>query len=153
MVTASPPMARMSSTVCWAGVASAPPPCWSPPRSLTTTLAPSLANSSACSRPSPRPAPVMMATRPSSAPIRPPSRRDPRRTGRRTLDRPVGNLGAEEEGPLGALVDAGVARRRLGPHQPSRQVALGVDLEALGLEQRLRGVEREPHEVGDRHHL
>src|SRR4051794_37423413 len=56
----------MSSTVCIAELGSPPSPCMSPPRSLTTTLAPSLAKSSACSRPMPRPAPVMMATRPSS---------------------------------------------------------------------------------------
>ena len=39
----------------------------SPPRSLTTTLAPCSASNSACSRPMPRPAPVMMATRPSQS--------------------------------------------------------------------------------------
>ena len=45
-----------------------PEPSTSPPRSLTTTLAPWLANSSACSRPMPRPAPVMTTTRPSQIP-------------------------------------------------------------------------------------
>src|SRR5438309_1218025 len=69
LAMASPPMALISSTTCWAGVRSSPEPSMAPPRSLTTTLAPSEANSSACSRPMPRPAPVMTATRPSSAPI------------------------------------------------------------------------------------
>ena len=68
LATALPPAALISSTTCWAGVASLPEPSAAPPRSLTTTAAPSFANSKACSRPRPRPAPVMMATRPSSAP-------------------------------------------------------------------------------------
>ena len=62
--TASPPMARISSTTDWAGVVSAPSPVASPPRSFTTTLAPFSASSRACSLPIPRPAPVTMATRP-----------------------------------------------------------------------------------------
>src|SRR4051794_434256 len=69
LATASPPMALISSTTCWAGVRSSPDPSMAPPRSLMTTLAPSWANSRACSRPIPRPEPVIMATRPSSAPI------------------------------------------------------------------------------------
>src|SRR2546423_6169172 len=69
LATASPPIALISSTTCWAGVRSSPDPSMAPPRSLMTTLAPSCANSRACSRPIPRPEPVMMATRPSSAPI------------------------------------------------------------------------------------
>src|SRR5580692_10538835 len=69
LATASPPMARTSSTTSPAGPVELPELSISPPKSLTTTLAPSLANSSACSRPMPRPAPVMTATRPSNAPI------------------------------------------------------------------------------------
>src|SRR5580704_3490964 len=63
LAIASPPAATISSTTCWAGVASSPLPSAAPPRSLTTSLAPSAANSRACSRPIPRPAPVITATR------------------------------------------------------------------------------------------
>ncbi len=38
--TASPPIPWISSTTCWAGARSSPSPWMSPPRSLTTTLAP-----------------------------------------------------------------------------------------------------------------
>ena len=66
--TASPPMALISSTTSWAGPVDAPVPSISPPRSLTTTLAPCSASIKACSRPMPRPAPVTMHTRPSHIP-------------------------------------------------------------------------------------
>src|SRR5688572_17195249 len=65
LTMASPPMPAISAATCCAGVRSAPVPSGSPPRSLTTTLAPWLASMSACSRPMPRPAPVTTATRPS----------------------------------------------------------------------------------------
>src|ERR1700729_4409949 len=68
LATASPPMARTSSTTCPAGPSEEPEPSTSAPRSLMTSLAPWLANSSACSRPMPRPAPVMTTTRPSQIP-------------------------------------------------------------------------------------
>ncbi|CAB4794108.1 unannotated protein [freshwater metagenome] len=67
--TASPPIARISSTTTCAAARSAPEPSTFPPRSFTTTFAPSDAKRSACSRPRPPPAPVIIATRPSSAPI------------------------------------------------------------------------------------
>src|SRR5258706_7696992 len=65
LATASPPIAVISSTTCWAGLRSPPVPSTLPPRSLTTTFAPCAARLSACSRPIPRPAPVTIATRPS----------------------------------------------------------------------------------------
>jgi hypothetical protein len=65
LATASPPFLVISSTTSCAGPADAPTPERSPPRSLTTTLAPRAASSSACCRPSPCPAPVTIATRPS----------------------------------------------------------------------------------------
>src|SRR5947209_14840261 len=68
LTTASPPAATISSTTDCAGEASSPTPLTSPPRSLTTTLAPWRASDSACSRPMPRPAPVTSATRPSHSP-------------------------------------------------------------------------------------
>src|SRR2546423_6201026 len=85
LAIASPPMALISSTTCWAGVRSSPVPSMAPPRSLTTTLAPSWANKSACSRPMPRPAPVMMATRPSSAPMGDPPDNDSGKVARTLL--------------------------------------------------------------------
>ena len=68
-VTASPPLATISSTTCCAGVSDGSEPSEATPRSFTTTLAPWRANSSACSRPIPRPAPVTMTTRPSQMPM------------------------------------------------------------------------------------
>src|SRR5262245_60559114 len=62
LATASPPMARISSTTRCAAEAEPPRPLTSLPRSLTTTLAPRRARSSACWRPRPAPAPVTMAT-------------------------------------------------------------------------------------------
>ena len=70
LATASPPMARISSTTSPAGPVEPPEPSSSAPRSLTTTLAPWRANSRACARPMPRPAPVTMTTRPSQMPMR-----------------------------------------------------------------------------------
>src|SRR4051794_31680398 len=74
LATASPPMALISSTTCWAGPASWPSPSIEPPRSFTTTFAPCSASISECSRPMPRPAPVTMQTRPSHNPtiVQPP---------------------------------------------------------------------------------
>ena len=69
LATASPPIAVISSTTCWAGPASFPVPSIEPPRSFTTTLAPWWASMSECSRPIPRPAPVTIATRPSQMPL------------------------------------------------------------------------------------
>src|SRR4051794_5663200 len=69
LATASPPIALISFTTSSAGpVVGVPDPSISPPRSLTTTLAPCSASISACSRPMPRPAPVTMHTRPSHIP-------------------------------------------------------------------------------------
>src|SRR5437773_2747998 len=141
LATASPPIFSISSTTCCAGARSAPSPCMSPPRSLTTTLAPSCANSSACSRPRPRPAPVMMATRPSSAPI-----------GGSPLVvdggdyRPV--TGSEEQGDLRALVHRRAGGGILGTDDASGQVALRVDDEALALQSGGGGLERLAAEVG-----
>src|SRR3954464_1618976 len=65
LATASPPLALISLTTCWAGPTSWPLPARSPPRSLTTTLAPCSASIRQCSRPTPRAPPVTIATRPS----------------------------------------------------------------------------------------
>src|SRR5258706_10814718 len=62
-------MPLFSSTTSIAGLGDPPSPCMSPPRSLTTTLAPSRAYASACSRPMPRPEPVTITTRPSQMPM------------------------------------------------------------------------------------
>src|SRR5579884_270678 len=120
LAMASPPMALISSTTCWAGVRSSPEPSMAPPRSLTTTLAPSWAKRSACSRPMPRPAPVMMATLPSSAPMR------------RRLSAPLRG-GQPPQSGLGVEVH----RRAPGDGGPLR----GVDVEHLGV----RGAEHVGH--------
>src|SRR3954470_19080381 len=65
LATASPPLALISFTTCWAGPTSWPLPARSPPRSFTTTLAPCSASIRQCSRPTPRAPPVTIATRPS----------------------------------------------------------------------------------------
>src|ERR1700759_858158 len=65
LATASPPIALISLTTCWAGPTSLPLPARSPPRSFTTTLAPCSASIRQCSRPTPRAPPVTIATRPS----------------------------------------------------------------------------------------
>src|SRR5215469_6429546 len=65
LATASPPLALISLTTCWAGPTSWPLPARSPPRSFTTTLAPCSASIRQCSRPTPRAPPVTIATRPS----------------------------------------------------------------------------------------
>ena len=54
LATASPPLALISFTTCWAGPTSLPLPARSPPRSFTTTLAPCSASIRQCSRPTPR---------------------------------------------------------------------------------------------------
>ena len=60
---ASPPAAVISSTTCCASDGDPPSPRTSPPRSLTTTLAPRSASARAYARPRPPAAPVTIATR------------------------------------------------------------------------------------------
>src|SRR5437763_2974348 len=140
LATASPPIFSISSTTCCAGARSAPSPCMSPPRSLTTTLAPSCAKSSACSRPRPRPAPVMMAIRPSSAPMGSPVEDDaasdapPRPTGQTVAAR------APSEGQRDACapVDLGTGGRVLALHGSAGCEVLHVGDEATRLQRPAR---------------